>query len=449
VIKKLAEQFNKEGYQLYEVGGRIRDELLNRTSNDIDLATNALPSETRSILNNLGKVYTVGEEFGTIGLNVDDLKIEITTYRKEVYPSDSRKPVVTFGTSLRDDLARRDFNINAMARNPLNNEIIDYFGGLNDIKSRVIRCVGSDDRLNEDPLRMMRAIRFACQLGFKLDIKIDTPQRLSIISNERIRDELIKILLTDNASDGVRLLCDYGLMTYIIPEFMLLKDVAQGKNHIKDAYQHTLLVLDKGAKIDFGESNTVFRLACLLHDIAKPDTKTENGHEVHFYSHHYVGAKKANTILQGLRFDSDTIKQVCHLINYHMMPIMLQDVSLTDRNVRRMVYKIGKDTIYMLLSLVQCDIQSSSSPRHDFITKLTEMVDKCLAEYPTGIKSPLSGDEIMERFNIPPGKLVGEIKEYLTNLVIDDTLEDVYVKVAEFIERKGRYEIEHGKESHQ
>jgi poly(A) polymerase len=423
IIQRIAEKFAESNYEAFVVGGHVRDELLGRASTDVDFATDALPQDTKRLLEQFGNVYTVGEEYGTIGLIAGEYKIEVTTYRGEVYPSDSRKPNVAFGQYLRGDLERRDFTINALARDALVGGIIDYFGGLEDLKNKVIRCVGNDTgRFNEDPLRMMRAVRFACQLHFDLDVKIENPERLSIISNERIKDELVKILLSDRAAYGIRSLCDLGLMRYIIPEFLEL-NIPQGRHHIKDAFEHSLLVLKKGTKIDYGEDNLVFRLACLLHDIAKPETKTEDESGIHFYAHHHVGAEKAAKILERLRFDKDTIKRVCHLIRYHMNPLVLQkEREIKKRTIRRMIRSVGEANIYMLLNLVRCDTKSSSNPRHKFILALTHLVEECMQEQPETLISPLSGDEIMKIFNLKPGKLVGEIKSHLTNLVVDGML---------------------------
>ncbi len=432
-IRRIAEQFNRAGYELFEVGGHVRDSILGRESSDIDLTTNAIPEQTRQILEQFcqeipASIYTVGVAYGTIGLAFESgLKVEVTTYRKEVYPTDSRKPNVTFGEDLQEDLARRDFTINAIARNPLTEEVIDPFNGRGDITRRVIRCVGSNDRFNEDPLRMMRAVRFACQLSFGLKIQINNPERLSIISEERIREELDKILLSPKPVYGIQKLVDFGLMKYIIPEFLELRHVAQGKNHIKDAYLHSLMVLDKGSKCDHNQDNLVFRLACLLHDIGKPTTKTEDASGVHFYSHHDVGADIAQHILERLKFETDITARVCTLISLHMTPLMLQNQLGNHRinwkrSMIRLVRKTGEGDIWMLLDLVKCDIRSSKNPRHDFLIFLHQMVEEALKEQPAKICSPLDGKEIMAEFNLPAGKQIGAIKEYLTNLVIDAQL---------------------------
>lgn len=447
-LTRIANKFKNAGYELYEVGGTVRDDLLGRQSNDIDLATNARPDKTKELLDTFGAVYTIGEAFGTIGLVTGGQHIEVTTYRKEVYPSDSRKPEVVFGDSLAEDLARRDFTINAMARNPLNGNIYDPFNGRLDLSERMIRAVGnSTKRFDEDPLRMLRAIRFACQLNFSLDIKIEHPERLRIISKERIRDELNKILLSRRASYGLRKLCQTGLIYYVAPEFMDLKNIEQGKNHIKDAFEHSLLVLHKSTKIDAGNRNLIFRLACIFHDIGKPETKIEDDDGVHFYGHHNVGARKARKVLRRLRYDNETVAAVCHLIKYHMTPIVLQreivNGKIKGRIIMRLVRKVGEDNIYLLLDLVKCDIRSSKNPRYRFITILKRLVDECMREQPESLTSPIDGNEIMAEFGLKPERFVGEIKTHLTNLVVDgklakDDREGAFAEARDYIYERRR-----------
>lgn len=445
LIKKIAKKFKKEGYELFEVGGHVRDTILNRESHDIDLTTNARPDKIKKLLDEFGSIYTIGEQFGTIGLNATDQTIEVTTYRKEVYPSDSRKPSVIFGDSLVDDLSRRDFTINSIARNPLTGEIIDPHKGMDDINKKMIRVVGGDERFDEDPLRMLRAVRFACELGFSLNVRIEHPERLRIISRERVREELNRILLSKRASYGFRKLCQTKLIYYIAPEFMDLKHMVQGKNHTKDAYEHSLLVLHKGTKVDAGDRNLIFRLACIFHDIGKPETKIEDDDGVHFYSHHNVGARKARKILRRLRYNNEIVSSVCHLIKYHMTPIVLQrevrNGKIKKRIIMRLVRKVGEDNIYLLLDLVKCDIRSSKNPRYRFVTILMRLVNECMKEQPDTLTSPIDGTEIMTEFKLKPGRFVGEIKKHLTNLVIDDMLdkddrEGAFAKARDYISER-------------
>lgn len=426
IIKDIALRFKENGYEIFEVGGCVRDQIMGIESNDIDMTTNALPLMASAILSHFGHIYNVGQAYGTTGLNTDGLKIEVTTYRKEVYPTDSRKPNVTFGTNLLDDLSRRDFTINAIAFDPLKFDLIDPFHGIDDIHRGVIRCVGSEDRLDEDPLRMLRAIRFACQFDFSMLVDIKHPERLQIISKERIKDELTKIILSPNPVRGVVLLCSTGLMQYIIPEFLNLRTLRQGSNHMKDAFEHSLFVLEKSKSFDFGKDNLVFRLACLLHDIAKPNTYSNLGGEIHFYDHHMLGGDMAESILTNLRFDSITIERVVNLVRRHMEPIMLSiSDTLSRRNVSRLIHRVSSDKyndIEMLLSLVSCDLSSMINPRQQFISKLRELVKEIQDTLPEQNTYPMNGNEIMELLGIRPSAIVGEIKNFLYEQVAEGSV---------------------------
>jgi putative nucleotidyltransferase with HDIG domain len=422
-IKKIADSFAAEGYELYEVGGCVRDELLGKDPKDIDLTTNATPDVSERILKQFGFVYTVGIEYGTVGLSIGDKNIEITTYRKEVYPTDSRKPSVVFGTELIEDLRRRDFTINSIARNPLTGKYVDPFGGLIDlIDNKIIQCVGSDARLDEDPLRMMRAVRFACKFEFVFGVDIKHPERLKIISKERVKDELSKILLTNTPVRGIKLLCDTGLMQYIIPDLLKLINLKQNKNHIADAFEHTMLVLEKSSNHDFGEDNLIFRLAALLHDIAKPQTYSNYNGAVHFYNHHVVGGDMVESILTDLKFDTNTIERVKNLVKRHMEPIMMTiNDALDKRSVSRLMRRVSNDThndIEMLLSLTSCDLSSSANPRQQFVTDLRALVAEVQSILPKQ-ECPLNGDEIMDLLNIKPSRIIKDIKEYLCDQVVE------------------------------
>jgi len=427
IVKIIAKGFKDKGFEIYEVGGCVRDSLLDKRLTDIDLATDAPPEEIKKILEGFGHVYTIGEKYGTIGLSYGTWIIEATTYRGKVYPTDSRKPDVTFGNSLIEDLSRRDFTINALARDPIDGTIIDLFEGNKDLNRRVIRCVGKDeDRFNEDPLRMMRAIRFACQLGFSVNVKISDAKRLEIVSKERIHDELVKIITSPNPVFGIVFLCETGLMDYIIPDFMKLKNINQGHYHVKDAFEHSLEVFDKCTEMDYRENNLIFRLAGLLHDIAKPETKRIDKTGVHFYNHHNVGAVKARAILECLKFRTDIIDKVDTLIKFHMAPVMLERVynegKLKKKMAMRLVRKVGEEDILMLLGLVTCDLTTTVCPRYQFLKSLEDMIIECLSEKPDSMTSPLSGNDIIEIFGLEPSRIVGDIKRYLTGLVVDGVL---------------------------
>jgi len=424
-IQHMTNLFKEAHYSLFEVGGHLRDELLGRESHDIDMATDALPDVTMRILNSAGftRIYTVGIEYGTIGVHVGDQTIEITTFRGEVYPTASRKPQVTFGKLLLEDLSRRDFTINAMARDALTGEVFDPFGGRDDLKRRVIRCVGCDDcRFGEDPLRMLRAVRFACQLGFELKVVIEHPEDLVRISAERIHDELSKILLSPAPTRGIDMLVNTGLMEFIIPEMYGLIELSQGRNHIKDAYEHTLNVLNRGAAREHGDDQLVFRMACLLHDIGKQHTFTQVGNDVHFYDHQTIGAIMTRDILRRLTYTNDEIERVSKLVECHMMPLQMRKIDITKRVIRRYIRNVGSVNLNMLFDLNVCDVRSTKNDRVDFLNYLRTVVDEVLLEQPEVMCSPINGNEIMASLHLGPGKTVGLVKDHLTNLVIDGTL---------------------------
>src|SRR3989441_8100636 len=292
IIMTLAEAFRAQHKQLYMVGGTVRDVLLHREqSNDADLATDAQPEEVKRLVapTRPSAVVLVGERFGTVRLHYGGDIIEITTFRSEQYNPESRKPEVCFGTKLEDDLLRRDFTINAIARDPLNGHIIDLFGGRQDLEAHILRAVGNepDKRFDEDPLRLLRAVRFAAQLDFTIEAEtrrsmIRQADKLQKISRERIRDEMNKLLVSPHPAKGLDLLVALGLMEWIIPEVLELRGVSQQAQrvvHSKDVYTHVLRVVERSSP------RLVTRWAALLHDIAKPRTRTVEDGNVHIFSH--------------------------------------------------------------------------------------------------------------------------------------------------------------------
>src|SRR3990167_2226379 len=426
ILTELALKFRCAGFELYEVGGRVRDYFLNVESHDIDLATNATPCQIKELLALLpGSIYTIGEKFGTIGYNRRDFTAEITTYRDEVYLTNSRKPEVVFGKSLYNDLSRRDFTINAIARNPLTGEIVDPFNGREDLKNRIIRVVGGIERFDEDPLRMLRAIRFSLLHNFVLESEITHPERIQIISKERIRSEFEKILLSINPSCGIAALVEHGLMQYIIPEFLSLSAVtSQGKHHIKDAYNHTLEVVQKSSEYECidNRERLILRLAALLHDIGKPLTMSEINGQIHFYSHAKVGEKIAENILLNLKFDNEIISRVKILVHSHMIPLQYQEEELIkEKSIIRLIRKVGAKNIFLLLNLNRADIRGHKNNKTDFIDELERqaILLKCK---PEEIASPINGDEIMKIFNLKPSGIIGKIKSHLVEKIIEGEL---------------------------
>lgn len=460
-ILALARLFHAHDRELYLVGGTVRDLLLHRGSSpDVDLATNARPDEIRRLVNltNPAAVIAVGEQFGTIRVHYrrDDAAgaaadgagespttspapaaivadyapdmdiVEITTYRSDVYAANSRKPVVTFGDTLEGDLQRRDFTINAMARDPLRGAILDPCGGREDLERKLIRAVGDDPerRFDEDPLRMLRAARFAAQLDFTIEPAtaqaiIRQAGTLQKISRERIRDEFTKLLTTPRPALGLRLLVDLGLMPAILPEVLELRGVSQRPAHSKDVYDHVLRVVERIP------ARPAARWAALLHDIAKPRTRTVEDGQVHFFGHEDVGAAMARDALRRLKFDRPFIEHVRKLVSMHMRAnAYLPD--WTDGAVRRVMLDAG-DALPDLLDLSRADI---TSYRQDKVSRALARVDeletRCrwLREEAERVplKSPLDGNDLMELFGRGPGPWLRPVKEHLLGLVLDGQL---------------------------
>lgn len=456
-ITALARAFRAQRHELYMVGGCVRDLLLRReTSPDIDLTTSARPDDIKRLVAQTRPlaVATVGEAFGTVaaqyprdpqpeadvapplepsftsltgnyppGVDV----VEITTYRSDVYHSDSRKPEVTFGDTLEGDLLRRDFTINAMARDPLTGEIIDPWGGRADLESKVIRAVGDDPvrRFDEDPLRMLRAVRFAAQLGFQIEDATaaairDQAPTLAKISNERIRDELVKALVSPRPDLALRLLVDLGLAQWALPELLELRGVSQQPAHSKDVYEHVLRVVAGTPR------RPALRWGALLHDIAKPRTRSVEDGKVHFFGHEDVGAVMARDILRRLRFDRPFIEFVSRLVRMHMRANAYLS-EWTDGAVRRLMLE-ADEALPDLLDLSRADITSYRPEKvARAVARVKELEARCAwlsaeAER-VPIKSPLDGNDLMAIFGREPGPWLRVVKDRLLGMVIDGELE--------------------------
>ena len=460
----LARIFHADDKELYMVGGTVRDLLLRRpTSPDIDLTTNARPDDIKRLIaqTHPAAVVTVGEQFGTVRVHYlresppneparqqgqqdgtdsaspmpaaliaetsgDMDVVEITTYRSDQYSEGSRKPRVTFGDTLEGDLLRRDFTINAMARDPLSGEIIDPFGGREDLDRGLIRAVGDDpaSRFDEDPLRLLRAARFAAQLGFEIEsataqAMANQAPSLARISRERIRDEFTKLLLTPQPARGLRLLVDMGLMPWIVPEVLELCGVSQKPAHSKDVYDHVLRVVERSPV------RPASRWAGLLHDIAKPRTRSVEDGKVHFFGHEDVGAVMARDILHRLKFDRPFIEHVSRLVKLHMRA-NAYTAEWTDGAVRRLMLDAG-DTLHDLLDLSRADITSYRPEKVTrAVMRINDLEARCQrlreeAEQ-APIRSPLDGNDLMRLFGREPGPWLRPLKDYLLGLVIDGRL---------------------------
>jgi poly(A) polymerase len=423
----LARAFSADGKALYLVGGSVRDRLLGRPTQDLDYTTDARPPQIKRLLKRAGaeSIFAVGEKFGTIGANFGDTTVEVTTYRSEQYERGSRKPSVEFGDSLLGDLSRRDFTINALAQDTRTGELVDPFGGRLHLEARLIRAVGeAADRFADDPLRLLRAIRLAVQLGFTIESSTREAMAaragsLAEISRERIAQEMAKILVSPQAGAGIRALCDLGLMRHIVPEVLAMRGMRQDSYHHKDVFEHTLQVVDRSP------ATVPLRWAALLHDIAKPRTRSVENGEVHFFGHERVGEQMARKILTGLRLDRQTIDRVATLVGMHQRANSYDD-DWTDGAVRRFMREAG-DALEDLLALSAADVTSRRPDRIRAAAKRVNDLQARIAEIRAReevekLASPLDGNELMALFDRGPGPWIRPIKERLLAAVLDGAL---------------------------
>ena len=431
---ELANEFSKAGFKLALVGGSVRDILLNRLGNDLDLTTDARPDDIKKILKKWADdIWEVGIRFGTIGAKSDDLIFEITTYRSEVYLEDSRKPSVEFGNSIEVDLSRRDFTVNAMAIE-LTGEIrfIDPHDGVRDLLLKVLKTPGTPElSFGDDPLRMLRAARFAAQLGFTIDSDLleamrKMADRLSIISAERIRDELIKLLMSQNPRVGLTTLVETGLCEKFLPEIPLLRLEIDEHHHHKDVYEHTLTVVEQSIALEerLGGPNLVARLAALLHDIGKPKTRALiSGGGVSFHHHEVVGSRMAKERLKKLRFDHQIVDDVSKLVFLHLRFHGYGGGEWTDSAVRRYVRDSG-DLLIHLHVLTRADCTTRNQRKAETLAKnydhLESRIEALMAkEELLKLRPDLDGHEIMEILGVKAGPMVGKAYDFLMELRLE------------------------------
>lgn len=435
-LATLAERFAAAGHELALVGGPVRDAFLGRAVNDLDLATSARPDEIIRIVKPVADAHwDIGRAFGTIGAQLGEHTVEVTTYRADAYSPDSRKPEVAFGDTLEGDLIRRDFTINAMALRLPGRTLVDPSGGLDDLFARRLMTPGSpDDSFGDDPLRMLRAARFAAQLEVDLDPVVVEAMgrmrdRLSIISAERMRDELVKLLCTAAPRRGLTLLVDTGLAELVVPELPALRLEVDEHAHHKDVYEHSLTVLEQAIELEAARTpeaspDVVLRLAALLHDIGKPATKrVEPGGAVTFHHHDVVGAKLARKRLTALRFDKETITAVSRLIELHLRFFGYSDAPWTDSGVRRYV-RDADALLERLHILTRADVTTRNRRKEARLRGAYDELEQRIAalaeqEELQAIRPDLDGEQIMALLGIRPGPVVGEAYRFLLELRLD------------------------------
>ncbi|MER7298899.1 CCA tRNA nucleotidyltransferase [Nocardioides sp. NPDC127514] len=435
VIDSLGEVFARSGFELALVGGPVRDAMLGRPHNDLDFATSARPEETEKILRTWGEaLWDMGRDFGTIGTRKGPWQIEVTTYRSEAYAADSRKPEVAYGTSLADDLVRRDFTVNAMAVQLPGREVVDLYGGVVDLATRVLRTPGTPEAsFSDDPLRMMRAARFAAQLGFTVAPEVvaamkDMASRISIISAERVRDELVKLICAPYPRRGLSLLVETGLADLVLPELTALRMERDEHNRHKDVYEHTLTVLEQSIDQEErlgGGPDFVSRFAALMHDVGKPRTrKFHDDGTVSFHHHDVVGAKMTRKRMKALRFSNDEIEAVSSLVELHLRFHGYGDGEWTDSAVRRYVRDAG-DQLQRLHVLTRADCTTRNRRKADRLARTYDALEARIEriseeEELAALRPALDGNQIMSLLDIPPGREVGAAYKFLMDLRLDE-----------------------------
>lgn len=441
---ELGRMFADEGYELALVGGPVRDLLLHRASHDLDFTTDARPEQFEPILRRWGRdgFWDMGRRFGTLGAmrrreDGTEVQVEVTTYRCDTYDPDSRKPEVSYGDTLEGDLSRRDFTVNAMALSVPDLKFVDPFGGANDLSRGVLRTpVDPRQSFDDDPLRMMRAVRFVAQLGFSIEPETaeaicDMGERLSIVSAERVRDELVKLLLSERPREGIEAFVESGLADVVFPEIPALQLEIDEHHRHKDVFDHTMMVIDRAVALETGPDGAVpapdltLRLAALMHDIGKPRTRRfEPGGKVSFHHHDAVGAKMTRKRLRALRFDHHVVDDVSTLVDLHLRFHGYVDEPWTDAAVRRYVKDAGP--LYERLNRLTRADATTQNKRKALMFKeaMDEMEERVRTlkeqEDFNRIRPDLNGDEIMAELGLAPGPEVGKAYRHMLDYRLDN-----------------------------
>jgi poly(A) polymerase len=436
VIDDLGRRFTEAGHELALVGGPVRDAMLGRQHNDLDFTTSARPEQTERLLRGWADaIWDMGRAFGTIGCRKGDWQVEITTYRSESYDPSSRKPDVDFGDNLSGDLGRRDFTVNAMAVRLPGRDLEDPYAGVVDLAHRVLRTPGRpEDSFSDDPLRMMRAARFAAQLGFTVDPAVVEAMRamagrIEIISAERVRDELVKLVCAPYPRLGLTLLVETGLADIVLPELPALALERDEHHRHKDVYQHTLTVLEQAIDLEprlpGGGPDFVSRFAALMHDVGKPRTRRflDDG-TVTFHHHDVVGAKLTRKRMKALRFSNDQIDAVGELVELHLRFHGYGSGEWTDSAVRRYVRDAG-DQLERLHILTRADCTTRNQRKADRLRRTYDELEARIAhlaeeEQLNSIRPDLDGNQIMQILGIGAGREVGDAYKFLLELRMDE-----------------------------
>jgi len=433
VVDELGERFTSAGEQIALVGGPVRDAMLGRLHNDLDFTTSARPETTERLLMGWADAtWDMGRSFGTIGCRKGDWQIEITTYRAEKYDPDSRKPSVEYGDTLAGDLGRRDFTVNAMAVTLPERTFEDPYGGIVDLAHRLLRTPGRpEDSFSDDPLRMMRAARFAAQLDFTVDPGVvqamtEMADRITIVSAERVRDELVKLVMAPNPRRGLSLLVETGLAEHVLPELPALALERDEHHRHKDVYEHSLTVLEQSIDLEdrLGGPDFVSRFAALMHDVGKPRTRRfQDDGTVTFHHHDVVGAKLTRKRMKALRFSNEATDEVAMLVELHLRFHGYGTGEWTDSAVRRYVRDAG-DQLQRLHVLTRADCTTRNRRKAERLRRTYDDLEARIQrlgeqEELAAIRPDLDGNQIMEILGIGPGREGGEAYRYLLELRMD------------------------------
>jgi poly(A) polymerase len=424
-------RFADAGHELHLVGGSVRDALLGKLGDDLDFATSALPAQTLEIMSGWAETtWTTGAEFGTIGASRRGLRLEITTFRSDSYDRVSRNPIVSYGDNLQDDLRRRDFTINAMAVSVPGHVFSDPYGGLTDLREHTLRTPATArESFADDPLRMLRAARFAAKLGFHVapdvvDAMVAMAADLDRITPERIQAEFEKLLLSPDPVTGLRLLVDTGLADRFLPELAGLKlEIDEHAQH-KDVYEHTLTVVENAMGLETDGPDLTLRLAALMHDIGKPATKVVGpDRRVSFHHHELVGARMTKARLRAMKFPKDLISDVVELVALHLRFYGYGQGEWTDSAVRRYVTDAG-DLLPRLHKLTRSDCTTRNKRKAAILSATYDALEERIAriaeqEDLARVRPDLDGNAIMELLGLPPSRAVGDAWKYLKELRLD------------------------------